>query len=309
MTALVSVIMPAKNAENFIVTSILSILQQSYINLELIIINDLSTDNTVAAIKTFDDKRIKILNGFGTGISDAFNLGLSKASGKYVCRCDADDLFPLERIATQVKWMEENRNYVSICGMYSSIDKAGNHLVQFQRDSISQALDEEFRSAITRTHFGTFMVKADVLKEINGCRSFFVTAEDIDLQLRISEKGSVFFMAENFYNYRIHDHSITHNQSNSKREFYEKIAREYHLTRLNVGSDPLKDGEIPEIPNDFTKPRSSNYQIINHLVSESWYWHKKNNKKKAVITSIKAIKMAPFNLVVWRNLMIICFKI
>lgn len=308
MTALVSVLMPAKNAAFFIAKSIRSILSQSYENLELIIINDKSTDNTLEIILSINDSRIRVVDGPGTGISNAFNTGLAAARGQFLCRCDADDLYPETRVETQVNWLIQHPAFVAVCGMYSSIDQHDKHLIQYNRDADSISLDEKFANGTTRTHFCTFMTRTEVLRQIGGCRPFFETGEDIDLQLRLSQQGSIFFLAENFYLYRLHDLSITHTQSNGRREFFEKFARDCHQQRLMYGQDDLDIGKIPTIPHVFSAPNSLHQQITNQLISESWYWHKQRNKKQALKTAYRALTLGPKQVDVWKNLVMIILK-
>ena len=88
---LVSIIMPAYNVEKHIASSISSVLNQSYNNWELIIINDGSTDETEQTIKLFKDKRIKYFKKQNGGVSSARNLALIKMQGDYFCFLDADD--------------------------------------------------------------------------------------------------------------------------------------------------------------------------------------------------------------------------
>lgn len=309
MSKLVTVVMPARNAAAFIKTSIESILNQTYSNLELIIINDRSTDDTLEIIEQFDDDRIKVLTGNASGISIAFNLGLKHAKGYYLCRCDADDIYPDDRLDTQVKWLDEHPDYIAVCGMYASIDKKGRHLIQYHRDNESKNIDAEFLQQKTITHYCTFMTRTDSLRAIGGCREFFVTGEDIDLQLRLSGRGKIFFLSKNFYYYRLHDISITHTQSNSHREFYESVARKCHRQRLLGQQDSIEQG-IRMTPDMITidEPHNSNTKIFNQLVSESWYWHKHKNKWRAVLEASKLIKFYPFRFKAWKNILLIIIK-
>jgi len=103
--------MPAKNAEKYIRQSIISILSQTYKELELIIFDDNSTDNTKEIINDFKkiDNRIKLIHSSDSvGISDALNSAICQSSGKYVARMDADDISDLSRIEKQKKFLEDN---------------------------------------------------------------------------------------------------------------------------------------------------------------------------------------------------------
>lgn len=309
MTVLVSVLMPAKNSGKFIQASITSILEQTYQNIELIIINDMSTDNTLEVIEYFADERIKVISGNGTGISDAFNLGLAEAKGKYFCRCDSDDLYPKERIFNQLSWLEKNPEYVAVCGQYSSIDYKGRHIVQYLRDKKDQNIDDTFQRGETITHFCTFMTKTAELKKLGGCRPFFVTGEDIDLQLRLSGIGSIYFLAINSYLYRLHDLSITHTQPSSHREFYETIARKCHQHRLQGYIDEIDSGIKLESPEKNDTPRNVKLKIHNQLISESWYLHKNAKKTLAIRAAANIIRIYPSSWKSWRNFFLIVVKI
>ena len=106
---IVSVIMPAFNAENTIIKSIKSILNQTYSNIELIIVNDFSNDNTLELITQIKDNRIKIINNdYNLGISGSLNIGIHASSGDYIARIDSDDIAYLNRIEIQVKFLSNS---------------------------------------------------------------------------------------------------------------------------------------------------------------------------------------------------------
>src|SRR5882757_4082321 len=110
-TPLVSVIMPAYNAEKYIAEAINSVKQQTYTAWELIVIDDGSTDNTAAIIKKYagTDNRIMYTYQANGGQGKARNNGLKKATGEYVAFLDADDLWIPEKLNTQVEIMHANK--------------------------------------------------------------------------------------------------------------------------------------------------------------------------------------------------------
>ena len=112
---LVSVIMPCYNSRSTIKDSISSILFQSYSNIELIVVDDGSTDNSVEEIEKLKDSRIKILQQKNCGGGAARNLGLKRANGKYIQFVDADDLLSSHKIELQVDLLEQNPGKVSVC--------------------------------------------------------------------------------------------------------------------------------------------------------------------------------------------------
>jgi len=112
MNELVSIIMPSYNTGKYIKETIESVVNQTYTNWELIIVDDCSTDNTDEIIKVFNnDKRIKYLkNEKNSGAAVSRNIALREAKGKYIAFLDSDDLWKKEKLDKQIKFMKEN-NY------------------------------------------------------------------------------------------------------------------------------------------------------------------------------------------------------
>ncbi|WP_421663844.1 glycosyltransferase family 2 protein [Lysinibacillus telephonicus] len=130
MSDLVSIIMPAYNAEKFISQSIESIIRQTYDNWELIIINDCSKDSTLQICESFSkkDSRIRLItlskNG---GISNARNRGILESKGEYIAFLDSDDLWKEKKLEKQLKFMEKNDIAFSCTG-YEWINSDGEKL-------------------------------------------------------------------------------------------------------------------------------------------------------------------------------------
>lgn len=111
-----SIILPVFNGCDYIEEAIISVLDQSYKDFELLIVDDGSTDVTVKIIEPFlSDDRIHYYHKRHTGLSDTLNLGLSYASGEYISRIDADDRWLPEKLSTQYKQLKENID-ISIIG-------------------------------------------------------------------------------------------------------------------------------------------------------------------------------------------------
>jgi glycosyltransferase involved in cell wall biosynthesis len=112
---LVSVIIPAYNAEKYISETIQSVLNQEHTAFELIIVNDGSTDGTEKVIRTFSDDRIKYIQQANKGCSGAKNTGLHEASGDFIQYLDADDLLSADKISEQVKILLNDPYAVAVC--------------------------------------------------------------------------------------------------------------------------------------------------------------------------------------------------
>lgn len=308
MSKRVSILMPMRNAEGYIKASIESILNQTYADLEVIIIDDCSTDSSREIVESFSDSRIKLLKGEGQGISCALNLGLEVATGDYVCRCDADDLYPVNRLSSQVDWLLTHPELIAVSGKFTSIDENGRIVAEFKTGDEPCDITSELNSGVTRTHLGTFLMKTASMRMLGGFRSYFVTAEDIDMQLRLAEISAIGYLPENMYFYRIHNSSITHQQSSSRRIFYEKQAREFLKQRQNDGQDLLELGQPLDPPTGKDEPVDSSHQIMGYLIAESWRLHARKHKKEALLVSLKACFRSPFHWVAWKNIIMIMLK-
>jgi glycosyltransferase involved in cell wall biosynthesis len=126
---LVSIIMPSYNTANYISESINSVINQSYKNWELIVVDDCSTDNTDEVIKDFlKDSRIKYLkNKENSGAAISRNKALRIAKGEWIAFLDSDDLWSHKKLEKQIKFMEQN-NYNFSYTKYGEIDEQGNNL-------------------------------------------------------------------------------------------------------------------------------------------------------------------------------------
>jgi glycosyltransferase involved in cell wall biosynthesis len=124
---LVSIIIPAYNAGKYITETIDSVIEQTYINWELIIVNDGSADNTLSIIENYSakDKRIAFISKQNTGVSDTRNTGIERAKGEFIAFLDADDVWLPSNLEMKVRLLEENG---SIDYVFSNMLQADQNL-------------------------------------------------------------------------------------------------------------------------------------------------------------------------------------
>ena len=116
---LISVVMPVYNSTAYILGAVWSVLDQTYQNLELLIINEAGSEDDLSFFTSlFEDKRIRVIqNNVKLGLAESLNRGIREAKGKYIARMDADDLCAPQRFELQVKFLEKNPEY-GICGSW-----------------------------------------------------------------------------------------------------------------------------------------------------------------------------------------------
>src|SRR5256885_5567543 len=96
-----------KNGEPFVRAAVESVLAQRGVELEVIVVDDGSTDRSAQIVREIGDPRVRIIPGPQKGISAAFNAGLAEAKGEFLSRCDADDLYPPERFGWQLEFLQK----------------------------------------------------------------------------------------------------------------------------------------------------------------------------------------------------------
>lgn len=186
----VSVLLPVYNAEQFIDEAIKSILEQTYTNFELLILNDGSTDNTSAFIESYKaDSRVQVIEHENMGLVGTLNKGLSLAKGLYIARMDADDIAHHTRFEKQIDYLENNPEVAVLGTAINLIDEDGLFIRTISHPSRPK-LDSAMLSGNFLAH-PTVMIRARALEHISGYRSAFLQAEDYDLWLRLKSQGYI----------------------------------------------------------------------------------------------------------------------
>jgi len=130
-TPRVSVVIPTRNSEKYLKDALESILRQTFVNMEVLIVDDNSSDDTLSIIRGFNDLRVRILSGPGTGLAAALNHAVRQAKGEFIARMDADDIAEPTRIGKQVAFLEEHPE-VGVCGtlfrQFMGGDALHNHM-------------------------------------------------------------------------------------------------------------------------------------------------------------------------------------
>lgn len=305
----VSVIMPMYNAERYVVSAVHSVLREKNIPIELIVVDDGSTDGSFGNLQRIEDNRLRLLRNPGKGIASALNAGLAAAKGQIITRCDADDCYPADRLKTQVEWLMQNPDFAAVCGGYSVIDPNGSLVINFRCGTDAEEITNELQNGITRTHLCTFAIRAEALRSLGGFRPYFTTAEDIDLQLRLGDRFKVAYLPCNNYHYRLHDTSITHTKSSAEREFFDVIAREFQKQRHQTGQDDLQRHCPPPLPQPTDKaPLTAALHIQGFLLSRAWQEFQRGQTRQAVITGLRAAFTQPNNWSVWKSLLVLGLK-
>lgn len=245
--ALVSVIMPVHNAGKFVREAIQSVLNQSYSNWELLIINDGSSDDSVEQIGQLRDDRIIFLNRAHRGVSAARNVGLAHMRGEYFCFLDADDVLPPRSLEARLGAFSETVAFVD--GAVDIFDHGMKYEQgQWAPTAEGDVLSKLFRLS-DRCFFGlTWMVRRQphVRYEFNESLGH---CEDVLFFMTIADSGKYTFTRETILRYRRNPASAMHNLKGlangysalryciretfpQKLSFFDKCAFDYKVRRI-----------------------------------------------------------------------------
>ena len=219
MTPLVSVILPTYNRGQYIAKAVESVWRQSYKNLELIIINDASTDATGELVSVFSkhNPRITILrNETNLGIVASLNKGIGVAQGKYIARLDDDDIWcDDKKIEKQVDFLEKNPEYCLTGGGVIKIDKNGKEIVRY----LLPEKDEDIRKTILINNafaHTTVLFRKDTFLKVGGYDEQFAFIEDWDLWLKMGKIGKFYNFQEFFVYYLDQEYDDPYHYRNYK---------------------------------------------------------------------------------------------
>jgi glycosyltransferase involved in cell wall biosynthesis len=206
---MITVLMPAYNAECYIAEAIDSVLRQTYVDFEFIIVNDGSTDNTLNIINRFNDPRIRIINQDNQGVAAALNNGLKHARARYIARFDADDICYPERLKKQLSFLEKNPEYILAGSDVEYISAGGDHLFNFE--CIAHTHEEIIQKMYFYCPFvhPAVMYKKDTIISLGGYPENAHNFEDYLLWTGIAKAGKLYNIPEPLIKYRLNPTSAT----------------------------------------------------------------------------------------------------
>lgn len=208
----VSVILPSYNHAEFIKQTIDSVLQQTYTNFEIIIVDDCSTDHSCQEINTIEDERIiKIFLDENIGTVRAINLGLSKASGKYIAIIGSDDIWEKNKLEKQVEILENDKE-IGACFSWANIINENNQLLQncdtidcnvFVKENRTQSKWLQYFSEHGNCLcHSSSVVRKDVYDDLGDYNVIYRQLHDFEYWVRIINKHKIFIVQEPLVKYR-----------------------------------------------------------------------------------------------------------
>lgn len=290
---LISVIVPVYKVEKYLDRCVNSLVNQTYKNLEIVLVNDGSPDNCPTMCEEWakKDNRIKVLHKENGGLMAAWIDGVKMASADYISFVDSDDWCELNMIEELYKPFVEHNVDLSICGLYESRDKKrmcldsnklnfcglyeGKNLNQVKESSV---IHPNFDIALFRCN--KMFKKSTILNNLKYCDTRATISEDSCIaQASLLEAKSIYFVNKYLYNYYFREDSMIHKYNikmNEKCEIYFEMFKKLYYDKVSN----------PEIGLTFERVRLLNMLVKNILKS------KEKNKKQLLeeISNLNIVK-------------------
>lgn len=254
MNNLISIIIPTFNNEEQIKTCIDSVLKQTYEFLEIIIINDGSTDNTLDILQKYDDKRITIYTTKNGGVSKARNMGLEKAKGDYIGFVDADDRIDYEMFEHLINNLIKFNADISHCGFQLEMPQRTIHFHATEKILLQNKI-EGLEGLLTSSYFEPStcnkLYKRNIVKDIRFDEAISIN-EDLLFNFEAFHKSnSTVFEDKTFYHYQHNPKSAARSSFNINKLFDQlTVAKKIKASKYS--------SELSEIINRFYVQKNIN---------------------------------------------------
>jgi glycosyltransferase involved in cell wall biosynthesis len=301
MKSLVSVLMPVYNCEKYLVQAIESILNQTYENIELLILDDGSKDASWKKITSFSDTRISYFRfSKNQGNVIALNFLIQKAAGEYITIQDADDWSDLNRIMAQVYFLEEHPD-IGLCG-------TGYRYAQ-SFDILEEPVElpcsyEEIMKFIEQKRIppvccASMMFRRKVYEQVGFFRTYFnrIGSADFDWYYRVLTAFSVANLKSVYYFYRKNPLSFTNTRTTNKyQQFSQDIAFFLYHQRKTSGIDSIETNKLKDIDcylESYLAPYKEDPSLVlremvnDQILKKQWL--------KSFLNIIKAIAINPLS--------------
>jgi hypothetical protein len=208
---MVSVVLPVWNGERFLAEAVESVLSQTLDTIELLLVDDGSTDATsdIAHVFMCRDPRVRVIHIERRGIAHALNAGIAQARGRYVARMDADDISCPSRLQKQIAYLDANPDCVAVGSAVAVIDETGEHVgtrkFPEHHEGITDKLISGWSNAFAHP---TVVMRREALLAVGGYRDECVPSEDLDLWIRLSKVGKLANISERLLQYRRHTDTV-----------------------------------------------------------------------------------------------------
>lgn len=230
---LVSIIIPTFNSSKFILETLDSVINQTYKEFEIIIIDDYSTDDTIFLVETYLKKQnisYKILKSKSNkGVAVARNRGIKEAKGEYVAFLDSDDLWDKNKLEKQVNFMKSNNYYFSFTNQYS-INEEGSIIKS--KNKIKQVVN--YKTLLKRTYISTSSVVININKIGKFEMPNYRRGQDYATWIMLLRNIDAYGLNQRLLKYRVSRGSLSSNKFDNLKQIYTIQREQEGINRLRI---------------------------------------------------------------------------
>ncbi len=291
----VSILVAVYNAELYLKECIESLRNQSWQDFEIICIDDGSSDRSLEILRHFErqDQRIRIFSRKNEGIARTRNELITLARGRYIAVMDHDDICLPLRLERQIDFLDNKKDIIAVGTSFIEIDEVGRKINPVCNPTSHRDIESALLRGQCLIHHPTTMVRAEVLSEVGGYREGFNGAEDYDLWLRLSEKGSLANIDEFHLYYRIHDNAVSERAGVEQLNSMIRARDDAWIRRnLNATYEPIKHWRAQSnFASKYSFSLKYGWIAWNNGYRDTWFAY-----------ALKSVRMSPLSLESWKLL-------
>ncbi|MCL6433137.1 MAG: glycosyltransferase [Leptolyngbyaceae cyanobacterium HOT.MB2.61] len=291
----VSVLMPVFNGGQYLKEAVESILNQSFTQFELLIIDDGSIDDSLKILQQYaeSDRRIRLWSRENRGLVQTLNELIEMARSPFLARMDADDVALPDRLLHQVQKLERQPNLLCVGGAYDMVDQQGEWLLHVSPALQNDEIQQRLLSGSSPIQHSCAMMRRSAVLQVGGYDPATFPAEDLDLWLRLGELGELANLQETILKYRVHTASITSKRLKQHSQTVRKVCEQAWQRR---GLKNLPHCEKVE----------QRYQQL--MLRCGWQAFLNRQREAAVSYGVRAVQALPLDLESWRLLVCAAIK-
>ena len=288
---LISVCMPVYNAKRYLKEAVESILNQTFKDFEFLIIDDGSTDRSLAILKRYaaQDRRIRLSSEPNAGYVVRLNEMLHQARGELIARMDADDVALPERFARQVEFLRSHPEVDVLGGARENIDSKGRLLSVVRNVEGHDDIQAQAMNGFCPISHPSVMMRRKAVLAVGGYRVEMMPAEDVDLWLRMGERGRLANLPDVITRYRLLESSVSASL-HFRQLSHIQVAVDGACDRRGIPRRKLKIE--PWRPLD----RGSKHHFT---ISHGWAAFHRGDRPVAVHFGLRAVSLMPWRRQSW----------
>jgi len=296
---LVSVLMAVYNSERYLAQAIESILNQTLREFELLILDDGSTDRSLAILQRYaaQDARIQIQSRENRGISQTRNQLLQMAEAELIAVMDSDDVALPERLAKQMTFLQQQPEVLCLGSAFDLIDAQDRRITSLPVPLNNAEIQRQLLAGHAAIFQPCAMMRRSAVQQVGGYNPAMTQAEDLDLWLKLGEIGQLANLPDVLVKYRLHPDSVSERDCALQRQKALAACQQAWQRRGCVGQS-----EVQFEATDAWRPGPDRDSQHRFALQYGWWAFNSGERQTALVYALKAIRLWPSQIEGWKLL-------